>query len=269
MPYVKILESEYMKKTFYCIGLALMFSAPIKAQLFVGHRGSLYGVENTKESFENGCKLGYDYLETDLRVTKDGEFVCSHDENTERLGGTLVIADATLEELKAEPLKQTRGGVYYEGNLCTIKEYLDICKTGGVKPLIELKWSTGINNNDFTNIPKLIDFIDANGVYEDCIILTSMKNCLEYIRENYPDITCQFLTGQYWPNHFDWCVDHGLGPDIQIGYFDEDTVKKFHDKGLKVNMWTVNDPIKFKDFKKMGFDFVTTDKLDANELRKQ
>lgn len=256
-----------MKKIFGIFILILATALTTKAQIFVGHRGSLFGLENSKESFQNGCKLGYDYLETDLRVTKDGQFVCSHDENTQRLGGNLTVADATLEELKAEPLKQTRGGVEYTGNICTIKEYLDICKENGVKPLIELKWSTGINNNDFTNIPKLIEFLEENGVRNECIILTSMKNCLENIRENYPDITLQFLTGQYWPNHFDWCVDHNMDVDIQIGYLDADTVKKFHEKGLNVNMWTVNDPEKFKEFRDMGCDFVTTDKLDAKALR--
>lgn len=42
----------------------------------VGHRGSYWGVENTEEAFINGAKKGYDYLETDIKVTKDGKFVC-------------------------------------------------------------------------------------------------------------------------------------------------------------------------------------------------
>ena len=234
----------------------------LKAQLYVGHRGSLYGVENTKESFQNGCKLGYDFLETDIRVTKDGQFICSHDPGTARLApDSLEVAETTLAELKALPLKQTRGGVEYTGQFCTLQEYLDICRENNVRPLIELKWATGVNNDDFSNIPALIELIEKNGFRNNCVILTSMKKCLENIRENYPDITLQFLTGQYWPNHFDWCVEKGMDVDIQQTYFTADDVKKFHDAGLKVNVWSVNDPQRRDDYSAWGCDFITTDKL--------
>lgn len=229
--------------------------------ILVGHRGSLYGVENTAEAFKNGAKLGYEYLETDFRVTADTLFVCSHDEKTERLGGNLTIAEATLAQLQSEPLKQTRGGVEYTGHLCSGQEYIDICKEFGVRPLIELKWSTGINRNDCSNIPRLIEFLDKNDVRDQVIILTSMKECLEFIRKNYPDIELQFLTGQYWPNHFDWCVENRMDVDIQKTHFDADAVKKFHDAGLKVNMWTSNSAEEYEQHKEMGVDMFTTDRF--------
>ena len=46
----------------------------------VRQRGSYWGVENTEEAFINGAKKGYHYLETDVKVTKDGKFVCWHDD---------------------------------------------------------------------------------------------------------------------------------------------------------------------------------------------
>ena len=186
--------------------MVMSMSAVSAKPIFVGHRGSLYGLENSVESFTNGAKMGYQYLETDIKVTKDLQFVCTHDDDLTRLGGTLSIASSTLEQLQAEPLSQTRGGVAYTGRLCSAKEYLDVCRQYNVRPLIELKWATGINSNDCSNIPLLIKFIEEQGFRDKCIILTSMKPCLEYIRKNYPDITLQFLTGQYWANHFDWCV---------------------------------------------------------------
>lgn len=229
--------------------------------IMVGHRGSLYGLENSAESFTNGAKMGFDFLETDFRVTADTLFVCSHDETTERLGGKLTIAEATLADLQAEPLHQSRAGVEYDGRLCSGQEYIDICKAYGARPLIELKWSTGINSKDFTNIPRLIEFLDRNGVRDQVIILTSMKPCLEYIRENYPDIELQFLTGQYWPNHFDWCVEKRMDVDIQRTHFDAEAVKKFHDAGLKVNVWTCNTPEDYELYEGFGVDMVTTDKF--------
>lgn len=255
-----------IKRLTLAVAMALAVLSVSAKPIFVGHRGSLYGLENSVESFTNGAKMGYQYLETDFKVTKDLQFVCTHDDDLTRLGGTLSIASSTLEQLQAEPLSQTRSGVTYTGRLCSAKEYLDVCRQYNVLPLIELKWATGINSNDCSNIPLLIKFIEEQGFRNKCIILTSMKPCLEYIRKNYPDITLQFLTGQYWANHFDWCVAQGIDVDIQAGYFDKATVEKFHEAGLKVNMWTLNSDADYVKYGNWGCDFVTTDYLDPKTV---
>ncbi len=235
--------------------------------LLVGHRGSLWGVANTAEAFINGAKKGYHYLECDVKVTSDGVHIISHDDDTSTYGDkTLSIASSTLAQLKEVTLTQTRSGVTYTGKLCTLSEYLDICAEYNVLPVIELKWATGINSNDTSGIPALIAEIESKGFRSKCIILTSMKPCLEYIRTNYPDITLQFLTGQYWASHFDWCVEKRIDVDIQAGYFDKSTVTKFHDAGLKVNMWTVNTNENYSIYGNYGCDFITTDYLDPANL---
>lgn len=250
-----------MKHIALILAVATAMFVQASKPIMVGHRGSLYGVENTVESFRNGADLGYEYLETDFRVTADSVLVCSHDEHLKRLSGdSIVVAEATLAELQGLPLRQTRGGVEYTGRLASAQEYLDVCREKGVRPLIELKWSTGINSKDCSNIPMLIDFIEKNGFRDKCIILTSMKPCLEYIRKHYPDVTLQFLTGQYWPNHFDWCLEHRMDVDIQRTYFTAEDVRKFHDAGLKVNVWTVNTPEDIATYTEAGCDFLTTDK---------
>lgn len=251
------------------IAMSMAVSGWAELPILVGHRGSSYGVENSVESFANGAKRGYLYLETDFKVTKDLKLVCTHDDDISRLSGgtsTLTIAGSTLDELQAVPLTQTRLGTTYTGRLCSAQEYLDVCKEYNVRPLIELKWATGINSNDQSNIPMLIKLIEDNGFRDKCIILTSMKPCLEYIRTNYPDIELQFLTGQYWANHFDWCVQWKIDVDIQAGYFDKATVQKYHDAGLKVNMWTTNDNAGYKQYGNWGCDFITTDNLDGHNL---
>lgn len=247
--------------------LVLAMALGVYAQpLLVGHRGSGFGLENSEESFRKGIELGYHYLETDVKLTKDLKFVCTHDDNTTRLGGTLDIATSTLAELQAEELHQRRNGVDYTGRLCSMQEYLQICKEGGVGAVVELKWTAGVNSNDQSNIPLLIQEIEQAGMRDKVIILTSMKPCLEYIRKNYPDITLQFLTGEYWANHFDWCVKHGIDVDIQAGYFDKAAVTRYHTKGLKVNMWTTNSEDGYISYGNMGCDFITTDRLDGHNL---
>jgi glycerophosphoryl diester phosphodiesterase len=78
--------------------LAGAVSAPASAQggrpdrkpLVVGHRGaSGYRPEHTLASYELAARLGADYLEPDLVITKDGVLVCRHEPE---IGGTTDVA---------------------------------------------------------------------------------------------------------------------------------------------------------------------------------
>ncbi|MBQ2563143.1 MAG: hypothetical protein II559_07000 [Muribaculaceae bacterium] len=234
---------------------------------FIGHRGSYRGVMNTVEAYTNGVDYyGYEGLECDVRVTLDGQYVISHDETTNAVGGNLTVANATLAQLQAENYTQTRGGVTYTGKICTVAEYLDICIEKNVIPVVELKWTTGINNNDMSNFPGLAALIEEKGLTSKAIILTSMRNSLEYVRTNYPALKCQFLCNSNWATHFNWIVQWGLMPSIEAGCLDKYTVKKFHDKGLEVAVWTVNSLANYKLYGEMGVSMITCDYLMASEM---
>lgn len=251
--------------------LILAFSCGLGAAawkpIFIGHRGSYKGVMNTVEAFNNGVDYyGYQGLECDVRVTADGHYVISHDETTNGVGGNLTVANATLAQLQAENYTQTRGGVTYTGKICTVAEYLDICIEKNVTPVVELKWTTGINNNDMSNFPGLAALIEEKGLTSKAIILTSMRNSLEYVRTNFPALKCQFLCNSNWATHFDWIVQWGLMPSIQAGCLDKYTVKKFHDKGIDVAVWTVNSLANYKLYGEMGVAMITCDYLMPSEM---
>lgn len=257
-----------MKKTILLL-LFLTSILPIYAwkPIFAGHRGGYTGVSNTVECYKNGVEIyGFQGLECDIRVTLDKKYVILHDETTNSLGGSLTVATSTLEQLKAETLKETRGGVTYTGKICTVEEYLDVCKDKGAFPLMEMKWTTGINNNDMSNFPGLYELIKSKGLEDKVVFLTSMKNSLEYVRKNYPNVKCQFLTNQNWASSFDWCVKWGINPTIQIGTFDARTVKKFHNAGLQVALWTINDKTNYLKYGNMGVYMMTGDYIKGSEM---
>lgn len=256
-------------KQLFTVLLAIATILPMYAwkPLLVGHRGSSIGVENTKESFTNGVEVkGYDGLECDVRVTKDGEYVISHDETTNRVGGSLTITEATLAELQAENYTQTRGGVQYTGKICTVAEYLDICVTKNVFPVMELKWTAGINNNDMSKFPGLMELIKAKGLEEKVVFLTSMQNSLLYIRKNYPNAKCQFLCTSLAASKIDWCKDNGLEPSISVGYFDQQLLLKYHKAGIKAACWVVDSEANYKQYAGMGMYMITTNSLVKKDL---
>ena len=252
------------QNTLNCLILTtlLFITLKISAQpLIVGHRGSYWGVENSAEAFINGALKGYHYLECDIKVAGDGTIVVSHDDSTKRLGGNLAVNKASLDELKAETYTQTRGGITYTGTICTLAEYLDICAEYTVLPLIELKWATGINSNDQSGIPTLVQLIEEKGFRDRCVILTSMKPCLEYLRTRYPDIDLQHLSWKYSRKNFKWCKQWNINADIHHSAINRRIIKKYHNAGLKINTWTINNLSTYQKFAQMGCDFITTDNL--------
>ncbi len=218
-----------MKKLLLVVALLQMAFAAVAQPIMVGHRGSYYGVENTEEAFRNGAALGYTYLETDIKVTSDTRFILTHDDDVSRFcSSSLTIAGSTLAELQALELKQTRGGVSYTGRFMSLEEFLDLCAELGVKPLIELKWATGVSSNDQSNMPKLIEVIESKGFRNKCIILTSMTPCLEWIHNNHPDITLQYLVNSVSDATLDWCVERGIDVDIRSDGCNAEAVADFH-----------------------------------------
>jgi glycerophosphoryl diester phosphodiesterase len=68
----------------------------------VAHRGASQAhPENTLAAFRAAWERGVEAVELDVHVTKDGEVVVIHDDNTKRTGGVdRAVADQTLAELK-------------------------------------------------------------------------------------------------------------------------------------------------------------------------
>jgi glycerophosphoryl diester phosphodiesterase len=71
--------------------------------LVIAHRGaSGYAPEHTFAAYDLALRLGCDYLEQDLQMTRDGVLVCMHDETLDRTAGgcTGRIIDRTWHEIE-------------------------------------------------------------------------------------------------------------------------------------------------------------------------
>jgi len=265
-------------KSIFTAALIIMGTVAAQAQLIVGHRGSQWGVENTRAAFINGANAGAWGLECDIRVTADGTFVVSHDDNYKRLGGPETkIADMTTAQVLDTRLTSKRHGITYAGTPCTLGEFLDICKEYDVTPVVEVKVSTTIHSNTnadnepvFDGIPALINLIDQKGLTHRVVIISFMPGVVEFIHRHYPDITVQVLAGDgdgtimEW---VEWCKQYNMDLDVVHTIITKEAVDAMHAAGLKVNVWTVDKPEDFERVKAMGVDFITTNARFPNELK--
>ena len=249
-----------------------------KSVQLVGHRGSDIGIENTLDAFRQGVKRGYKFLETDIRVTSDGHFVCSHDADLKEWGHAGTVVEKTnLATLQALELTQTRWGIEYKGKITTLEEYIMYCDSANVTPVVELKRTTGINEEDVSNLPKLLSVIQKKYDLTKCMFISFMPIVVQWLRENEQQFlqdTTQHLNLQFLCfenmaektildsnlNTIEWCKKYKMDVDVRKG-FDKQMVERCHQAGLKVNCWTIDDTTTFDQVVDFGVDMVTTNKI--------
>ena len=264
-------------KSIFTVALIIVGTLNMQAQLIVGHRGSQWGVENTRAAFINGANAGAWGLECDIRVCGDGTFVISHDDNYKRLGGPETkIANMTIQQVLSTRLTSKRHGITYAGTPCTLGEFLDICNEYNVVPVIEVKVCTSIHSNTkaenepvFDGIPALINLIDQKGLTDRAVIISFMPGVVDFIHRHYPDVTVQVLAGDgdgsimEW---VEWCKQYNMDLDVVHTIVTKEAVDAMHAAGLKVNVWTVDNVEDFERVKAMGVDFITTNARFPKQL---
>jgi glycerophosphoryl diester phosphodiesterase len=97
----------------------------------VAHRGAHQGIpENSLAAYQKAIDLGADYVEVDIRTTRDGKFVSIHNRRIDAYvaGKTGEVKDYTLAELKTFDIGARIGPEWQGTRIPTFEEILDLCK---------------------------------------------------------------------------------------------------------------------------------------------
>ena len=127
-------------KTLMCTMIVCTFCLPVFAQLIkrslpksknelvvIAHRGShLIKPENTIASIKDAIDIGADYVEIDLRTTRDGHLVLLHNETVDQLtNGKGRIGELDFTEVEKLVLKGRDSSLHH---IATFEEALKVCK---------------------------------------------------------------------------------------------------------------------------------------------
>lgn len=242
----------------------LLGVTPVKADgiCFIGHRGaSFLYQENTAESFRKAGEQGFGGVETDVRITKDGVFVLSHGGSIEMADGTeMEVSEHTYEELTAQHIKNKKTAT--ELDICTFEEYLKICKEFGMICFIELKgvWPAEKITEAFTMAGEVYDL-------SMCELQSFEFDNLVAAHEEFPELKIM-LTCDEHDVLVDKALEYGFDIDMEYSGLTKETVKMFHDKGLKVACWTANLNSVVLYCASLGVDFIESDIYSEVKLLK-
>ena len=220
---------------------------------FVAHRGySFEHCDNTEESFRAAAEMGFYGIETDIRKTKDGYFVCNHDASVVYADGTeRKISKTDRDTLLDGSLKNEK--TEEDARLCTFETYLQTCKEGNKVAVIELK--DYVDQNDARKILKIVD--DKYDRKKVTFISFSYLSLLA-IKKTAPAIPLQYLSQTENDPQFDSCLQDRISIDVKYTILTEEIVRTFHEAGLTVNVWTVDDESTLRIATELGVDYITT-----------
>ena len=225
---------------------------------YVAHRGYSHAyLDNTEGAFRAAASMDFYGIETDVRKTKDGAFVCNHDDSVTFADGSVKkIFRTTLAELLSQPLKNDK--TTEDVRLCTFESYLRACKAGNKVAVIELK-DLFLQND----VSALFEIIDAEYDRGKVCFISFIYAALLMVRAEDPSVELQYLSQTEEDPRFAECIENGLHVSVRTTILSEELVTEFHDAGLKVNVWTVDEPSDLEFAVLCGVDYVTTDVFTA------
>jgi glycerophosphoryl diester phosphodiesterase len=232
------------------------------------HRGaSLERPENTLAAFHLALELGANALETDAHMTRDGNVVLSHDPSGRRMAGVpREIRMSSLDEVR-----QWNVGAKFPGaagqsfRMPTLAEAL--ADLPGVVFNVDAK-------QVFPNmIPELVRCIRAARAEGRVRIASfSMRNLCRVRALGYagqtglasPEIAALMLT----PLRLARWLASGDAAQVPrraagITFASQGAIDRLHALGLRVDFWTIDDPIEAKRLLAMGADGIMADDVRA------
>lgn len=216
-----------------------------------GHQANL-GIENSLSAFQHAVGLGYRYVETDVRATRDGVVYACHDADLSRLGGDRTpIAELTSQELD-EQLVGGREPVVRLDRL--------LAELPGTRINIDVK-------SDDVVLPTCTTLLAAGAVDRVCIASFSSRR-LRRVRALLPHVATSAGPAEVA------AVRLGLGrPKAPVAYQVPAVhrgiqvvvpafVRRAHALGAQVHVWTIDDPAEMHRLLDLGVDGIVSDRTD-------
>jgi glycerophosphoryl diester phosphodiesterase len=222
--------------------------------LVLAHRGARrLAPENTVAAFALALELGADGVELDVRRTADGALVVCH---------AAEIPGGHLCELPLPVVRELAPAVP------RLEEALDVC--AGAVVNIEIKNRPGDADWDPTDevAGQVVELLDRRGGSDDVLVSSFNLATVDQVRVLAPGCPTALLT--YGPDllpALEVVDTHGhsaLHPHVaaMTGAAGAEILGRAHARGIRVNVWTVNDDDEVRRLGTAGVDAVITDAPD-------
>jgi len=234
------------------------------AQLFgptqiAAHKGySSKAPENTMDAFEMAEQSkNVDYIELDVRSTKDGVPVVIHNESLhEATGKDISIYDVDYDELQNMSAPYSFKDKYPDARIPALETVLE---TYGKNThfIIEIK--------DSPRAPKLteqiVGLMEKYDIVESSVIHSGSYEAISKVKEINPNIKCGYIIAVSMGGFYD--LENADFFSLEHDFATDRVVRNIHERGKDVYVWTVNDNRSMEEVRYSMIDVVITDYPDT------
>ena len=198
----------------------------------IAHRGYVAkGVENSIEALDGAAKVGADYVEFDIILTKDNKFVVMHDFNLKRLAGiNKHVQDMNFDEVVGLTIKQGD----YTSKIPSLEEFVNKAKELNIKLVIELK-PHGAEPSNYIDI--LINEVKRLKL-ENYKFMSLNPKVMEELETKAPNLETGYVIPLQFGNFHQSNVDFFVIEDFS---YRDRLVEQAKKQNKKVFVWTIND----------------------------
>lgn len=223
------------------------------------HRGASFNYpENTMLSLKEGIKSGANGLEIDVHKTKDNKLVVIHDEDVERTYlGRGLVKDFNLDELIKLKNRKKLFTDNIDCHIPTLEEVLELIKGKDITLNIELKTDEIHYRGIESDVISLINEYKLNKQ----IILSSFNHDSIKIAKR---LDSSIKIGILYDKPIEDVIKYAkelevdaIHPDLRL--VSRELIQEAHENNLKVNIYTVNNPIYMRLLIKNKADGLFTD----------
>ena len=236
-----------MLRRFLTLTLAtLLITTSLSAQQIVAHRGhhtAEGSAQNSIASLHAAHEAAIAVVEFDVVFTADNRAVVAHGPKH----GGKSIADNTLDTLRETPLENGE-------TLPTLEEYLDVAITyPEIELLLEIK---GVGKRSAEEVFATIDrMVSERGLAERVTYISFSKQICDLAAEH----GALYLAGDLSPKRVAERGYKGISYPTVILRLHPAWIRRAHNLGLKVSIWTVNSRKDAKWAIRHDVDYITTD----------
>lgn len=208
----------------------------------VAHRGySAQAPENTLPAIQKAAEYGFDYVEIDIRQTKDGVWVLMHDENIKTVCDKKgkVSSYTYYDIVTCDVVRGANAEDYENLKIPTLEQTLKCCLEYNVIPMIEIK--------DYTTdgIDSLLELVEKYGFTKSCSIISFDREALELVREKNKEVKIFKLVSKLTKSEMEKCLDAknmGVSFNGNEKSNTPEKIEKLQKAGIELVCWTVDTP---------------------------
>ncbi|MFE4544218.1 glycerophosphodiester phosphodiesterase [Arthrobacter sp. NPDC056727] len=246
-------------------------SAGSGAPVAMAHRGfSLAGLENSLSAFSAAVELGYAHLETDVHTTSDGELLLFHDRTLDRV----TDGHGRIHDLTADQVRRAR-----IGGTEPVPTFDEL-----VAAFPDARFNLDVK--DWHSVPSVVAAIERHQVHDRVLIASFSDRRRRAVLKQLSRRTASsagtlanalFLVlgpllsvpGLGFPvravlrralrdvDAVQVPVRYRAVPVVTPGY-----VRRAHELGMYVHVWTINDPAEMHRLLDLGVDGIVSDRAD-------